>query len=51
MSFRVMVLDSGLIKEFDTPQTLLLNKQSLFYSLAEDAKLVPINQSEQFVET
>ena len=46
-----MVLDSGRIKEFDAPQTLLLNKQSLFYSLAKDAKIVPINQSEQFMES
>ena len=41
ISCRIMVLDSGRIKEFDAPQTLLLNKQSLFYSLAEDAKIVP----------
>ena len=43
ISCRIMVQNSGRIKEFDDPQTLLLNKQSLFYSLAEDAKLLPLN--------
>ena len=38
-SARVMVLDSGRIAEFDSPQVLLADKQSLFYSMASAAKL------------
>ncbi|KAK0419050.1 hypothetical protein QR680_013923 [Steinernema hermaphroditum] len=38
---RVMVLEQGKVVEFETPQTLLANKQSLFYSMAKNAKLVP----------
>ena len=38
--FRIMVMESGRVKELDAPEALLLNKQSLFYSLAKDAKLV-----------
>jgi len=34
--FRVMVLDSGKIVEFDSPSTLL-HKQGHFYSMAKDA--------------
>ncbi|XP_053202216.1 multidrug resistance-associated protein 1-like isoform X2 [Panonychus citri] len=39
-SDRVMVLDQGQIAEFDEPQVLLENKQSIFYSLAKEANLV-----------
>jgi ABC-type multidrug transport system fused ATPase/permease subunit len=35
-----MVLDKGKIIEFDTPQALLKNKQSEFFSMAKDAGLV-----------
>ena len=38
-SDRVLVLDAGKVIEFDTPQTLLTNKQSSFYSLAAEAGL------------
>ena len=36
----VMVLDSGLISEYDSPTNLLSNQKSTFYSMAEDAGLV-----------
>ena len=39
-SNRVLVLDHGSIAEFDTPDNLLANYESLFYSLAKDAKLI-----------
>ncbi|KAH9523860.1 Multidrug resistance-associated protein 1 [Bulinus truncatus] len=37
---KVMVLDSGVIREYATPNELLENNQSIFYSMAADAKLV-----------
>ncbi|EDV20619.1 uncharacterized protein TRIADDRAFT_50946 [Trichoplax adhaerens] len=39
-STRVMVLDKGRIAEFDPPPVLLSRKDSIFYSMAKDAKLV-----------
>ena len=38
--FRVMVLDAGLIKEFDSPQTLLADTNGIFFAMAHDAGLV-----------
>ncbi|GAB1601926.1 multidrug resistance-associated protein 1-like [Argonauta hians] len=37
---RIMVLDSGYIKEFAAPQKLLKNEKSVFYGLAKDAGIV-----------
>jgi len=37
---RVMVLDKGLIKEFDTPSNLLKDSKSVFHGMARDAGLI-----------
>ncbi|XP_046552046.1 multidrug resistance-associated protein 1-like [Haliotis rubra] len=37
---RILVLDQGLIKEFDSPASLLADKHSVFYGMAKDANLV-----------
>ncbi|KAH9491631.1 Multidrug resistance-associated protein 1 [Bulinus truncatus] len=37
---RILVLDHGKIKEFDSPKSLLKNKNTSFYALAKDARLV-----------
>nr|XP_034320755.1 multidrug resistance-associated protein 1 isoform X2 [Crassostrea gigas] len=37
---RIMVMDKGLIVEFDSPQKLLDDKSGVFYSMAKDANLV-----------
>ncbi len=36
---RIMVLDRGLIVEFDTPSTLLANPSSVFTSLVADSAM------------
>ncbi|XP_076174831.1 multidrug-Resistance like Protein 1 isoform X2 [Ptiloglossa arizonensis] len=38
-SDRVIVLDNGLIVEYDSPEALLRNSSSVFYSIAKDAGL------------
>lgn len=35
-SDRILVLDSGQVKEFDSPKTLLADKTSMFYSLCKE---------------
>lgn len=37
---KILVLDGGKLKEFDTPENLLANPSSLFYSMATDSGLV-----------
>ena len=37
---RVIVLDRGVLVEYDTPEALLQNKASIFHSMAKDAGLV-----------
>lgn len=39
MFYRVIVLDNGLIVEYDSPEALLRNSSSVFYSIAKDAGL------------
>lgn len=39
-SDRILVLDKGSIAEFDAPQTLLNDDQSIFYSMSKQAGLV-----------
>ncbi|XP_025103135.1 multidrug resistance-associated protein 1-like [Pomacea canaliculata] len=37
---RILVLDEGLVKEYDSPHVLLANKKSIFYSMAKHSDLV-----------
>ncbi|XP_071095145.1 multidrug resistance-associated protein 1-like [Haliotis cracherodii] len=37
---RIIVMDAGIIKEFDSPESLLKNPDSLFYGLAKNAGLI-----------
>uniref|UniRef100_A0AAG5CWC8 ABC-type glutathione-S-conjugate transporter n=1 Tax=Anopheles atroparvus TaxID=41427 RepID=A0AAG5CWC8_ANOAO len=39
-SDRVLVLDKGLVAECDSPQSLLANKETIFYSMAKNAGIV-----------
>ena len=39
-SDRILVLDQGNIAEFDSPQNLLAQKDSVFYSMAHESCLV-----------
>lgn len=39
-SDRILVLDKGHIAEFDSPQRLVEDKNSIFYSMAHEAGLV-----------
>ena len=39
-STRVLVIDSGRVAEFDTPQSLLQDPNSIFHSLAKDAGIL-----------
>jgi ABC-type proline/glycine betaine transport system ATPase subunit len=37
---RVMVLDNGMIVEFDSPIKLLQNPSGMFYGMAKDARII-----------
>ena len=39
-STRIIVLDKGRVVEFDAPKKLLTNKNSVFYSMAQQAGLI-----------
>lgn len=41
-SDRVLVLEKGQVKEFDTPETLLKNKESEFYSLCKEGGYIDV---------
>lgn len=45
----MIVLDQGMIAEFDSPQVLLSNKDSIFYGMAKNAGLVN-NSNEMTIE-
>lgn len=45
-SNRIIVLDKGIIAEFDTPEMLLQNEDSIFYGMAKDAGLIDIYDSQ-----
>ncbi|KAI9475895.1 MAG: multi drug resistance-associated protein MRP [Benjaminiella poitrasii] len=39
-SDRILVLDKGMIAEFDSPQTLMKDETTIFYSMAKEAGLI-----------
>lgn len=39
-SDKVLVLDKGMVAEFEPPKALLDNKNSIFYGMCKDAGLV-----------
>jgi ATP-binding cassette, subfamily C (CFTR/MRP), member 1 len=43
----VLVLDKGEIAEFDSPESLLQNPDSIFYSMAKDAGISSIENSQK----
>lgn len=45
----MIVLDQGMIAEYDSPQVLLSNKDSIFYGMAKNAGLVN-NTNEPTIE-
>lgn len=45
-----MVLDAGCIAEFDTVEKLLENKDSIFYSMAKEANMLPYNPPDRRVD-
>ncbi|XP_060074035.1 multidrug resistance-associated protein 1-like [Ylistrum balloti] len=47
---RVMVLDKGLITEFQTPRVLLQDKTSVFYGMAKDAELTDWFENEKYAK-
>ena len=49
-SDRIIVLDAGMIAEFDTPKALLDNKNSIFYGMARNAGLVGDDYGYDFKE-
>ncbi|XP_021347158.1 multidrug resistance-associated protein 1-like [Mizuhopecten yessoensis] len=45
---RVMVLDKGLIAEFDTPRTLIQDTSSVFYGMAKDAEITDWFENDKY---
>lgn len=46
-SNRILVIDEGKVIEFDTPENLMSNNESIFYSLAASAGLAPSSSTTQ----
>lgn len=44
-SDKVLVLDKGMVAEFQSPAELLNNRNSIFYGMAKDAGLVSNNSN------
>ncbi len=38
---KVLVMKEGQVAEFDEPELLKQNKESIFYSMCQDANLLP----------